>query len=559
MPQTTPQPQVIPPPPDFPVAWEDPSDAQLLWMQVHDYYPNPMTPLGFDLTINGLGEVGNRQLAALGLPLRFVARLINGYVYSAMLPPPVGPMTPVEYSPERLNAMIDGLAERWHTTWLPVIEQNLAWWEHFDRQTADMSALLAHLAETEERSFALEELHVEILTAIFLAVDLFQKTMIDLFPEDGATTCYTLLAGFPSEGTRCSHALWQLSRRALADLAIADLLRTTPTAAILQRLGDSAAGAAFLTEFQAFLQRYGYQSDKVYIHQPSLAEDPTQALQTIQGYLNQPTRDLVAEAAVAVAKRETALADVRARLAAYPQPIVDQFEFLLKSAQEATWLREEHAYRLDMPLTRAVRRVILAVGERLQAAGVIDNRDDIFYLVPNEIRGSVATTPYQPCQALVHQRRAIEAAFANVAPPLMFGTLVMPPPIPSHPILDAMGQNRGNPALATVTPQELKGMPASAGCVRGTAKIVRTGEDTGKLNPGDILVTANTIPAWTPLFATIGGLVTVAGGPLSHGAVVAREFGIPAVVGIPGATSVIQDGQLIEVNGSTGVVRLQLE
>lgn len=122
-----------------------------------------------------------------------------------------------------------------------------------------------------------------------------------------------------------------------------------------------------------------------------------------------------------------------------------------------------------------------------------------------------------------------------------------------------MGQNRGNPALATVTPQELKGMPASAGCVRGTAKIVRTGEDTGKLNPGDILVTANTIPAWTPLFANIGGLVTVAGGPLSHGAMVAREFGIPAVVGIPGATAVIQDGQLIEVNGSTGVVRLQLE
>ena len=245
MSQPTPQPQVIPPPPYFPVEWEDPNDAQLLWMQVHDYYPNPMTPLGFDLTINGLGEVGNRQLVALGLPLRFVARLINGYVYNAMLPPPAGPMTLVEYSPERLNAMIDGLADRWHTTWLPVIEQNLAWWENFDRQAADTPALLAHLTETEERSFALEELHVEILTALFLAVDLFQKTMIDLFPEDGATTCYTLLAGFPAEGTRCSHALWQLSRRALADPALADLLRTTPTAAILQRLGDSAAGKAF--------------------------------------------------------------------------------------------------------------------------------------------------------------------------------------------------------------------------------------------------------------------------------------------------------------------------
>jgi phosphohistidine swiveling domain-containing protein len=554
-----PQPQVIPPPPYFPVEWEDPADAQLLWAHGYDYYPTPMTPMGFSLALQPTWVISHERLAAIGLPLRFIPRLINGYVYAAMLPLPNEPFTLVEYSAERLNAMIDGLAERWHATWLPFIEEHLAWWDRFDLQGADMAALLAHLAETEVRAFALEETHGDIATAMFLAVDLFQKTMVDLFPEDGATILHTLLMGFPAEGAQCSQALWQLSRQALAAPTVSAILRTTPTDAVLQRLGESAAGQPFLAEFQAFRQRFGYQSNKDYINQPTLAEDPTLALQTILGYLDQPDRDLAAEAATTVAKREAALAQVRARLASYPQPIVAQFEFLLKAAQEATWLREEHAYRLDMPLNQARRRVVLALGERLQAAGAIDSREDVFYLTPDEIREITATTPYQSCQARVGQRRATEAQFANVAPPPMFGSFVMPSPLPSHPILEAYGQNRANPIPGSATPQALKGTPASAGCVRGTARILRSTEEAGKLKPGDILVTINTVPAWTPLFANLGGLVTVAGGMLSHAAVVAREFGIPAIVGVAGATTLIQDGQLIEVDGSTGVVRLQLD
>ena len=103
---------------------------------------------------------------------------------------------------------------------------------------------------------------------------------------------------------------------------------------------------------------------------------------------------------------------------------------------------------------------------------------------------------------------------------------------------------------------ELIGFPGSPGIAQGTVKVVREVSDAGKLNPGDILVTEYTLPSWTPLFARTAALVTDSGGVLSHSAVVAREYGIPTVVGTGTATAVIRDGQVIEVDGTAGRVRM---
>jgi len=103
---------------------------------------------------------------------------------------------------------------------------------------------------------------------------------------------------------------------------------------------------------------------------------------------------------------------------------------------------------------------------------------------------------------------------------------------------------------------ELKGNAGSAGKVRGIARVIIAITEAGRLQPGEILVTATTSPPWTPFFATAGAIVTDTGGPLSHCAIVAREYGIPAVVGTSGATAAIRDGQLIEVDGDMGIVRL---
>jgi phosphohistidine swiveling domain-containing protein len=515
----------------------------------------------FALIHQATTAVSDQQLAKWQLPIQGVTRLINSYVFNAarfraeeIAPPAVDQAT--------LDAMVAGLGERWRTSWLPEIAEHLAYWRAFDLQGADLPTLVAHLTETEARIHRLEAIHFDVVTDLLLAVDLFEKMVADLFTNadgsvDPGVNVHTLLAGFEAKGTESSRALWQLSRRALATPAVRQILAETPASAVLDRLGNSADGQAFLREFNDFLATYGYQGDKNYIDRPTLDEDPTLAIQSIQGYMQQPDRDLVAEGQRIVAQREAALATVRERLQGYPQPMVTHFEFLLQAAQEATWLREEHAHQLDMPLNHCVRRLLLALGQRLQAAGVLERREDIFYLTPDEVRATVAIEPLAAPQALVRQRRTTAETYAAIAPPLMFGPLPTQV-LPSHPIVAAHMQNAGDPSQAAATPTELKGMPASAGKVRGTARVLHDLTEAGKLQPGDILVTTGTVPAWTPLFANIAGLVTMTGGPLSHAAVVAREFGIPAVVGAAGATAFIQDGQLIEVDGNRGVVLLHV-
>jgi phosphoenolpyruvate synthase/pyruvate phosphate dikinase len=114
----------------------------------------------------------------------------------------------------------------------------------------------------------------------------------------------------------------------------------------------------------------------------------------------------------------------------------------------------------------------------------------------------------------------------------------------------------GGPPPASDVPGILKGHAGSPGKVTGTARVILSLDHAERMNQGDILVTDTTAPPWTPLFATAGGIVTDTGGILSHCAVVAREYRIPAVVGTGGGTAIIKDGQLIEVDGDAGAVRI---
>ena len=149
------------------------------------------------------------------------------------------------------------------------------------------------------------------------------------------------------------------------------------------------------------------------------------------------------------------------------------------------------------------------------------------------------------------------ARWRAVAAPPAIGTDYGPPP--DNPVTRAIGRMFGVPTGAPeAQPGQsvIRGNAGSAGKVRGTARIIMTLADAGRLQPGDVLVTPTTAPPWTPLFATASAVVTETGGVLSHCAVVAREYQIPAVVSARGATSLIRDGQMVEVDGDAGEVRL---
>jgi pyruvate,water dikinase len=540
--------------PDFPVLWEDPQDAALYWTHDRWVIPGPITPLSFQFVADvylGL----NLASEAYALPTRTRARRINTYQYVAAygVTPPEQLQEQDGRAEELLRAEMAQLGERWEGDWLPEVQRHLAWWEGFDLSGSSTPALLDHLDETVTRMRRLWEIHFLLFFPVLLALSEFDELYRELMGTEDDLDSYRLLQGFDNRTLDGSRALWDLSRKAFAAPQVRRVLRDSESTGVLAKLAALPEGATFLAELQAYLAEYGQRSSNLAeLSDPSWIEDPTPVVTALREYLDQPDRDPQAERAALVAEREHAVAAVRERLAGYPRPIVEQFESLLRAAQAATVLSEDHAFWIDLCGLYQARRVIVEVGRRLAGAGAIDDAGDVFYLTLDEVRETMGGRPAR--NALAAARKAEMEYFRTIAPPPALGT-APPESLSGDALSRAWGKFMGAPA-ATTEPGVVLGSAGSPGIARGTAKVILTLADAGKLQPGDILVTEYTAPQWTPLFAIAAALVTDLGGVLSHCAIVAREFGIPAVVGTGTATTTIVDGQLIEVDGDRGVVRI---
>jgi len=218
---------------------------------------------------------------------------------------------------------------------------------------------------------------------------------------------------------------------------------------------------------------------------------------------------------------------------------------LLKNAQESAPLREDGIADIGLGQPQ-IRRMLAELGRRLAGAGAIGASGDIYWLEAGEVDQMAATLEQgrklENHAASIEERKAKWHALRKVVPPNI---------LPRHSL------------LARFAPREdqhgdiLKGSGASAGRVRARACVMRGPEDFSRMQPGDVIVAVITTPAWTPLFARAAAVVTDIGGPLSHSSIVAREYGIPAVLGTGAATRRIQDGQMITVDGAASTVSLK--
>ncbi|HTV22563.1 MAG TPA: PEP-utilizing enzyme, partial [Polyangiaceae bacterium] len=185
------------------------------------------------------------------------------------------------------------------------------------------------------------------------------------------------------------------------------------------------------------------------------------------------------------------------------------------------------------------KQALLGEADRLVAAGVLRDREDIFYLRFQELADVVRTS--RADDVLIRERKDAFRSYAALTPPR---------------VLTSDGEAvAGSYRRVDLPPGALVGLPVSVGAVEGRARVILDLADA-QLEAGDILVTAFTDPSWTPLFVAISGLVTEVGGLMTHGAVIAREYGLPAVVGVVNATRSIRDGQRIRVHGTDGYVEL---
>ncbi|HEV2121178.1 MAG TPA: hypothetical protein VGW38_00190, partial [Chloroflexota bacterium] len=375
-------PSPLPTPPNFPVTWEDPAEATYFWTFDRAHAPEPMVPVDGVYFHHGYQYGITAAARAFEMPFRCLARRINTYGYLALVPLPLSPEEAEaqgKRSQEKLTAAMGRLAETWQGEFLPEIEGYLADWAAFDLRGAPMPALLAHLDESMARTKRLYEIHMLVAFPFLTAISLFDELYRDLFGSERVFDGFKLLQGFENKTVEGGRALWQLSRRALAQPEVRKALETKAAADVPAALEQTAAGRAFLVELRAYLRVWGQRGDRWGWSYPSWIEDPTPAIKNLKDYAAQPERDLEAEMATQVAERERLIAETRERLRGYPEPARNQFEFRLKAAQEAIVLTEDHAFWIDFRCMYEVRRVLLEVGRRLAEAGVLDEPAQVFY------------------------------------------------------------------------------------------------------------------------------------------------------------------------------------
>lgn len=309
-------------------------------------------------------------------------------------------------------------------------------------------------------------------------------------------------------------AVWDLADAARRE-HVDDVIRDFSPAAALERLRDTQPGRRFLRELDAFLARYGGRSRWHELSLPREAEQPWLTLEAVRLTLDAAQRP--SRAAAPTGGDET----LRAAYA----------------------LKELHTYDIDYPGLLATRDALRGFGRRLLAEGLLDETDDVWMLEREELRRALEET--LDARAIVAQAREERArGLAEGVRPFLGD-----PPVERErdSIIEGFYGSGGD---------GLSGSGASPGVAEGVARVVAGTDDFARIQTGDILVTTTTTPAWTPLFPSLAGLVTETGGILSHAAVVAREYRLPAVVGATGATAAIQDGMRIRIDGSSGAISI---
>ncbi len=539
----------IPAPEDFAFDWADPADAERTWRHESTHCPEAMPALGMDLWEQIFAAI-SRAEEHYGSPMRLFVLPINTYVFynDRMVVDADQVEAARECAKQARLAVAPALRTVWTEEVLPEVHRYIARWDGFDLDNTSTAALVQHIEDSWQWLGRIWSLHFQL--PLGSSREAFQELCAELFEEEGAEPAdpfeqSRLTQGLPCKTTEMGQALWQLSQ-GLPE-SVCRLIATTDAASVPDALRSSEEGLVFLTRLSQFLQGYGHRGNHWGLQYATWIEDPTPVIETLRGYLHNPDADPGGRFADQAAAREEAVADLRARLQGFPAPVRGRFEELLEQMQYSAVLKEDHNFWMDFSSTSRVRRVMLAAGRHLVEAGVIDRQDDVLHLHLAEILESLSGTTGKDRRLDIARRRAEIDHFATVCPPSRLG--VEPPP------KDGKGdEDRPEPPAE---PGVLRGQPGAPGVVRGRARIVRELSAIQQLEPGDILVTLSTSPSFTPLFATAGGIVTEGGGLLSHCAVVAREYQIPAVVGLADARQQIKDGQWIEIDGRAGVVRIE--
>ena len=500
-------------------------------------------------------------------------REIGGWVYTRLVPP--GGVDGVAPPPELIRERaalaaetvrsdnLDGYLEEWSTLRDGFIA-GVARLRGVDLRSLDDEALAAHFGDVMVFSLDAFEVHLRLHGIYAMMLTDLAWTCRDLLGWDDAGAL-ALLSGLSEASTVPSDALAGLAAMARERPAVRRFIESgAADASALDAIDQEFANA-----FAGYHERYGLRAVRYDIVDASMEERPALTLRLIADQLR-GGYDPVARASEAIGQREARQQEARRLLADRSEADRARFEQVLRRAERWYGVREEKATMTWNEQTGLIRRVVLEMGRRLAESSLLDDADDVFFLNSEEAGAALAarhSARAPECREVVRRRRA-ELAWADAHPgPLTYGPDFDPrvdlEGLPDEIrfvteaqlwLIERAGHyvaSPPRPARACVT-----GIGAAGGTYTGTARVLMSETDFDKLQPDDVLVCPTTSPAWSVLFPNVGALVTDAGAVLSHSAIIAREFQIPAVVATGNATALLWDGQRVIVDGNAGTVEV---
>jgi phosphohistidine swiveling domain-containing protein len=541
------------------IEWERPNPkGQYMRASVADFMPNPVSPLFETLAVPAIARVGVKEVMR---PLtRSEPRLpdyiltINSYVYingTYTLREWWWILTRMMLSMPRI--MREALP-LWRDQIRPRYAATVERWQDRSLERLSVADLWAGIQEINNAAM----LHFASLLVATTGASagselLFTRVYDKMIRRKGDPAATTFLMGYDSTPICAEKSLYDLAAWSREHSELAAYLLETPTERLVAQLGGdqspTVGWSTFCERLQAHLQAYGHIIYDLDFARPLPLDDPTPMLEMVKMYLRGEGVNPHERQHEAEEKRVQASEATHNRLKGLRRWAFDK---TLKLGQTMAEVREDALADIGLgyPLLREMLREL---GRRFAQAGAIAQPDDIFWLQADEVEDVIATLLQaqnlrEGMAGRVAERQAAHAALARVAPP---------PMLPPKKKYMGFNMEAWTPASEeSQTDGALKGIGASAGRVTAPARVLRGPQDFGQMRPGDVLVASTTTPAWTPLFAMASAVVTDVGGPLSHGSIVAREYGIPAVMGTGIATRRIHSGQTITVDGGAGTVTL---
>lgn len=513
-------------------------------------FPSVITPLAWELVEEGFHRSLNYSFALMGLP-PFVGKwfaMFDHYIYGNQNAVEIyadGAASSVSVGgiPE-LAAAIPVLRKQYE--W--VLELPLAWSRDLDRYLMTLGELMA--APLEEKSVAelwAYVLRVKELGASYfmpnIAISITQRTLYRILygivqaamgKEQAGAAFDRLLAYCETKTGAINKELYRLARRIEAVPELAARLRAGSSRDFLEQ-GGFAAHPELDAAFAKFLLDHGHREVEFDPYHPTWVEAPWLVVENLKVMLDSRLDDPAEkESELKIAMRESELA-LQSRL---PQELQFFVHEVVRLARVYTTLDDVEHYQTTR-LTLPFRKGLKSLGARLQIMGVVDEPMDVFFAHYDGLGAAVAGNSPAQWRALGEDIRREKRAYLehrNAAPPWSIG------------------------AAAEAAPPEgggLTGLPGSPGAASGPVYKVHGSEDFPDFPRGAVLVARTTNPAWTPLFYKAVAVITESGGPLSHGAVTAREIGLPAVMSVRGALSGLDNGQRVRVDGTAGRVTLE--